>query len=112
RTRLREKSRTEASEEAYWRGRARDLRTEIASVDAGINYVRARLNELNETSLANKTIVTGVYPLWPNDRPYGYGRGRNGRWGRIPPAIPFPNGYPTAPNGYPNGGNGYPNPPF
>src|SRR6185503_13029607 len=88
RTRLREKSRAEASEEVYWRGRARALRTEIASVDAGINYLRGRLTELNETAAANRPIITEVYPLWPYDR-RGYGRGRNGRWGGVPPQPPF-----------------------
>ena len=118
RTRLREKSRAEASEEVYWRGRARALRTEIASVDAGINYLRGRLTELNETAAANRPIITEVYPLWPYDRRGG--RGRNGRWGGVPQAQPpfgpaypnrYPNGtygYPNGPYGYPNGGYGYP----
>jgi hypothetical protein len=100
---LREKARNNARDEAYWRGRARELRTEIASVDAGINYLRARLNESRESSSANQSIVTGVYPLWP------YGRGRYGR-GRTAPWGGFPqNGYPNGPNGYPNGTYGYPN---
>ena len=107
---LREKSRSSARDEAHWRGRARELRTEIASVDAGINYLRARLTEVNESSSANRPVITEVYPLWPNDR-----RGRNGRWGRNrtvqppfgPAALPewisewCPLGYPNI-YGYPN----------
>lgn len=114
---LREKARSDARDEAYWRGRARELRTEIASLDAGIHYLRARITEVNESASANRPVITEVYPLWPNDR-----RGRNGRWGRnrpdrptFGPGFPYPNGYPNGgygnPNvyGYPNGGYGNPN---
>jgi hypothetical protein len=124
--RLRAKSRGEAQEESYWRGRARELRTEIASVDAGINYLRGRITELNESASANQPVITQVYPLWPYDR-RGYGRGRNGRRDGVPQTRPpfgpdpypnrypdgpygYPNGrYPNGPYGYPNGGYGYPN---
>jgi hypothetical protein len=113
--RLRSKARGEAQEESYWRGRARELRTEIASVDAGINYLRGRITELNESASANQPVITQVYPSWPYDR-RGYGRGRNGRWGGVPQVQPpfgpnpYPNRYPNGPYGYPNGG--YPNGPY
>lgn len=112
--RLRAKSRGEAQEESYWRGRARELRTEIASVDAGINYLRGRITELNEAAAQNQPLITQVYPSWPYER-RGYGRGRNGRWGGIPQVQPpfgpnpYPNGYPNGTYGYPNRGYGYPN---
>jgi hypothetical protein len=115
--RLRAKSKSDAQEESYWRGRARELRTEIASVDAGINYLHGRITELNESASANQPVITQVYPLWPYDRG-GYGRGRNGRWGGVPqtrPPLgsdPYPNRYPNRPYGYPNGrypNGGYPN---
>jgi hypothetical protein len=111
---LRAKSRGNAEEESYWRGRARELRTEIASIDAGINYMRGRLSELNEATSANQPVITQVYPLWPNDR-RGYGRGRNGRWGGVPQTqppfgpAPYPNGNPNGTYGYPNGPWGNPN---
>ena len=95
-------------EEAYWRGRARDLRTEIAAVDTQLGYVRGRIGELNENSLANKSWVTGIYPINPG---WGYGRAYpNGRWGRARTARPVYPGYPN-PYGYP-GGYGYPTGPF
>lgn len=115
--RLRAKSRSDAREESYWRDRARALRTEIASVDAGINYLRGRITELNESASANQPVITQVYPLWPYDQ-RGNGRGRNGRWGGVPPLQPpfgpnpYPNGYPNGTYGYPNGGYGYPNGPY
>ena len=112
---IRERSAARAREEAYWRGRARELRTEIATVDAQISYVRGRLSEVNENSL-NNLVLTDVYPIWPNQSsgwpypnypypsypypsypypssPYGFPRARP-----IPGlGYPYPNGYPTAP---------------
>jgi len=127
--RLLAKSRSDAQEESYWRGRARELRTEIASVDAGINYLRGRITELNDSASNNLPVITQVYPLWPYDG-RGNGRGRNGRWGGVPQTRPpfgtnpypnrypngtygYPNGrYPNGTYGYPNGGYGYPNGPY
>jgi hypothetical protein len=114
---LREQFRAESAaktrEESFWRGRARELRTEIATVDTQINFLRGRINELNEASLANRSWVTGIYPLWPDTRGYGgygqwgsfpngpFGRGRTARpiYG---PGFPYPSGYPGR-YGYPTG---------
>jgi len=117
REQLRERSMVEAREEAYWRGRARDLRTEIAAVDTQINYVRGRISEVNDSSLANRSVVTGVYPIWPNNRRFPNGRPfPNGPLGGYRtarpvygPGFPYPYGYPTGPYGYPTGPYGYPN---
>ena len=45
--------------ENYWRSRATDLRTEMAVVDAEIQYVRQRLDELPSNTLAGTTIIGG-----------------------------------------------------
>jgi hypothetical protein len=53
----------QAQSETYWRARAIQLRTEIASLSAQINYTRARIAELPEYgSLNSLTFVTGVAP--------------------------------------------------
>jgi len=111
---LREKSLASEREETYWRERARQLRTEIATVDTQINYLRGRVSDLSESSLRTRSWVTGTYPLWPNNGQWS----GNGQWGSIPnqrrggyrPARPiiglgFPSGYPTGqyPYGYPTG---------
>ncbi|HYR74479.1 MAG TPA: hypothetical protein VEM96_01435 [Pyrinomonadaceae bacterium] len=111
---LREKSLAREQEETYWRERARELRTEITTVDTQINYLRGRLGDLSESSLRTRSWVTGTYPLWPDNRQWS----GNGQWGSNPnqrrggyrPARPiiglgFPNGYPTGqyPSGYPSG---------
>ena len=116
RSELRDRAAANSREESYWRGRARELRTEIATVDNQLNYVRARLNEINESSRVTGS-VTQVYPSWPD-----YGPWSRDRWGRRnrrqttppifgPPQNPY--GYPNGqyPNGYPPGQNpyGYPN---
>ena len=111
---LRDRAAANSREESYWRGRARELRTEIATVDNQLNYVRTRLTEINESSRVTGS-VTQVYPNWPNYDPWS----RNGRWRRrIPQTTPpifgpqYPYGYPNGyPNGYPQGQYpyGYPN---
>ena len=114
---IRERNAAHAREESYWRNRARELRTEIAMVDNQINYVRGRLNDVNESAAQNRPWVTGVYG-WPGDGGWGYGRypnpSRPGRVARPGIILGSPNiyGYPNGnyPNGYP-GGNwpyGYP----
>lgn len=98
---IREENFAKMREESYWRGRARDLRNEMAAVDTQINYLRGRISEINESSLAQQSWVTDVYPIWPNNRPWL----GNGQWGAYPNwnwRIP---GYPARP-GY--GGLGYP----
>jgi len=100
---LRENDLNKQQEELYWRGRSRQLRSEITALDTQIGYLRGRIGELNESSLNNQSIITGIYPIWPNNQPWL----GNGQWGGIYPN--YPNGYPNVyPNGgYPNGG--YPN---
>jgi hypothetical protein len=105
RAQLREKSGARTREETYWRERARELRTEIAMTDNQISYLRGRFNDVNESSLANRSWVTDVYPLWPNNR-------RLGNRQRQPfPNYPYPgNSYPYPGNSYPYPGNNYPYP--
>ncbi|MEK6336652.1 MAG: hypothetical protein AABM67_17130 [Acidobacteriota bacterium] len=109
RAELREKSAAMAEEESYWRGRARQLRLEIATVDTQINYLRGRVSELNETSLLNRPIITETYPIWGGDRRRGRfpNRGARPTYGLGFPYPPF--GYPQYPNQYPNQ---YPTGPF
>ena len=113
-TELREKSIARQREETYWRERARELRTEIATVDTQINYLRGRLSDLSESSPLTRSWVTGTYPLWPNNRQWsGNGQWRsfpNQRRGGFRPARPIiglglPSGFPTGqyPYGYPTG---------
>ena len=64
RAQIREENVGKAREESYWRARARELRTEIATVDTQISYLRGRLNEFNENSLSD-LVITEVYPIWP-----------------------------------------------
>jgi hypothetical protein len=119
----REEAAANGRNEAYWKGRARDLRNEIAMLDTQIGYLRGRVNEANEAASQNQTYVTGVYPTWPNGR-WGRNGGRGGypnaRYPGNQPARPIiglglPNIYGN-PNiyGYPNvygypGTLGYPN---
>src|SRR5262245_5498841 len=72
---LRKRSFAEKEEERYWRTRARELRTEIAAVDNQINYVRGRLNEVNETAYTRGS-WTSTYPIWPYYPRLGNGRRR------------------------------------
>jgi hypothetical protein len=114
RSELRDRAAANSREESYWRERARELRTEIATVDNQLNYVRARLNEINESSRVTGS-MTQVYPSWPDYGPWS----RNRRWGRrdrrpqtTPPIFgppQYPYGYPNGqyPNGYPPGQNPY-----
>ncbi|HUQ32256.1 MAG TPA: hypothetical protein VM095_09050, partial [Pyrinomonadaceae bacterium] len=56
----------EAQAESYWRERAGQLRTEIATLDAQINYVRARLAEIPENvGLGAYGFITGSAPFFP-----------------------------------------------
>jgi hypothetical protein len=116
REQFREESIAREREETYWRGRARELRTEIATVDTQINYLRGRVGDLNESSLITRSVITGTYPIWGANRPWGgYGQSRpypNQRRGVFRPArpvlgqgFPYPYGYPTGqyPYGYPTG---------
>jgi len=112
----RAKAEANARDENYWRGRAHDLRNEIAAVDSQISYLRGRVYDANMSAMQNQTYVTGVYPIY-RDGPLG--RYPNGGYPRNRPARPFPGqGLPNiygSPNiyGYPNvygnpGPYGYP----
>ena len=112
RAELREKSAAMAEEESYWRGRARQLRLEIATVDTQINYLRGRVSELNESSLLNRPIITETYPIWGGDRRWGRFPNRGYRGARPTYGLGFPYpplGYPQYPYQYPNQ---YPTGPF
>ncbi len=109
---LRDRAAATSREESFWRGRARELRTEIATVDNQLNYVRARLNEIKESSRVTGS-VTQVYPSWPDYGPWSRDRwGRRNRRQTTPPIFgpqQNPYGYPNGqyPNGYPPGQNPY-----
>lgn len=56
----------ESQSESYWRMRSTQLRTEIASLDSQIAYVRARLAEIPEyAGVGTYGFVTGVAPVFP-----------------------------------------------
>jgi hypothetical protein len=111
RQQLREKSAAMVREETYWRERARDLRREIATVDTQINYLRGRLTEVNDSLIAG-SVVTEIYPLWPNNRQWHYPNQRNRGYRPARPTyglgLPYPYGYPQYPYQYPQ----YPMGPF
>jgi hypothetical protein len=70
RAEIRERVTADRNSEDYWRGRASDLRNEIATTDAQIAYVRNRLNELPDNS--NPYIFGSPNPYGYNS-PYGMG---------------------------------------
>ena len=84
----REEAAANAQNEAYWKGRARELRNEIAMVDTQISYLRARVSDANAVAQQNQTYVTGVYPI-----------GRTGPWGGYPgyPNNRYPGNRPARP---------------
>ena len=95
----RAKDEANARDEAYWKGRARELRNQIAMVDSQIGYLRGRVYDANQQAMQNQSWVTGVYPTW-----------RNGPWLPNGPWGNFPNG--RYPGNRPNGpiiGMGLPN---
>jgi hypothetical protein len=59
----------EAQAESYWRARSSELRTEMAALDAQIDYVRARLAETPEypTSISSYAFITSGAPF-PHSR--------------------------------------------
>lgn len=102
RTELRERSLADKEEERFWRTRARELRTEIAAVNNQINYVRGRLNEVNETT-STLGSWTSTYMISPYYDPWGNGRRRGNRSSRNIRGRQYPYGYPNQdPHGYPN----------
>src|SRR5215471_2318588 len=72
----REEAAAHARDEAYWKGRARELRNEIAMLDTQISYLRGRVVDANAVAQQNQTYVTGVYPIYPNGPWSGYPNGR------------------------------------
>jgi len=79
----------EAQVEVYWRGRSTQLRGEMATLDAEINYVRARLAEIPDPfAVGTYGFITGVAPGFRLRRPHarfpvvtghpGFMRGRSG----------------------------------
>jgi hypothetical protein len=74
-----------ARDEAYWKGRSRELRNEIAMVDSQIRYLRGRVYDANQSAMQNRSWVTGVYPTW-----------RDGTWGTFPNAR-YPRNRPAGP---------------
>ncbi len=101
RAEFREKAAANMPEETYWRGRARELRTEIATVDTQINYLRGRVSEFNENPLSN-LVITQVYPLGP----------RINRQSRGWPSYPNQPYYPNQPFGWPRVAQPIPGLPF
>lgn len=69
REQLRQSEREEVEAEGYWRGRAGTLRSEIAALDAEINYLRVRLAEEPDYITAPFTSVTSVVPTF-RSRPF------------------------------------------
>jgi hypothetical protein len=66
----RQNSILEAQSESYWRSRSASLRTEIAALDAQINYVRARLREITDNpAIGSYAFITGVAPGFHGRRP-------------------------------------------
>lgn len=70
REQLQQSEREEAQAEGYWRDRANALRSELAALDAEINYLRARLAEGDDFVTAPFTSVTTVIPSF-SSRPFG-----------------------------------------
>ena len=62
---LRARRTVEEGSEAYWRGRANELRTQTAVIDAEVNYLRMRLAEIPEFPLATSAFVTSVPAFGP-----------------------------------------------
>jgi hypothetical protein len=61
----------ESQSEAYWRERATALRTDAATLDAEIAYVRARLAEMPDyPGFGAYTFITGSTPIFPLRRPF------------------------------------------
>lgn len=73
--RLRERSRRSEEEsaqaESYWRARASELRTELAVVDAQLNYLRSQLGQSRQTLLTGSyTVVAGLRSFFPFRSPH------------------------------------------
>ncbi|HMG75019.1 MAG TPA: hypothetical protein VK582_16070 [Pyrinomonadaceae bacterium] len=62
---VRRRAAAEANDQAYWRGRAAALRNEIVTVDAEINYLRARFGQVRQVPFITQGFVTGAVPFGP-----------------------------------------------
>jgi hypothetical protein len=77
----------ESEKESYWRGRASDLRSEIAAVDAEIGFVRSRLDELAVSQPTSYTVINNAFPLSIGSR------GRYRQYSNVNPNVfGFPGG--------------------
>ena len=56
----RRRAAAEANDQVYWRGRAAALRNEIVTVDAEINYLRARVGSVRQVPFITQGFVTGA----------------------------------------------------
>jgi hypothetical protein len=79
----RERAAAEANDEALWRSRASELRNEILTVDAEINYVRGQLGPVRQFPLATQSFVAGGFgrPFWGR---YSLGQPGAGRMAAAP----------------------------
>jgi hypothetical protein len=62
---VRRRATAEANDRAYWHSRAASLRSEIVTVDAEINYLRARLGPVRQFPWFTQGFVTGAIPFGP-----------------------------------------------
>jgi len=62
---VRRRAAAEADDRAYWRSRAASLRSEIVTVDAEINYLRARLGPVRQVPWFTQGFITGAVPFGP-----------------------------------------------
>ena len=72
----------EQNREAYWRGRANELRGEVVAVEAQINYLQSRLGSLSNSSIGVPAGSIGPFIGWGHSR--GFHRTRpqlSGRFG-------------------------------
>jgi hypothetical protein len=93
----------ESRSEAYWRSRATELRTDAATLDAQIAYMRATLAEMPDyPAFGAYTFITGSVPGFPLRRPFstfpvvtgnpGFMRGVNNTGAEVSGLINFGGG--------------------
>jgi len=91
---LREQRILQQNTEAYWRGRAEDIRTELAQVDGQIAYLNARLAELPSPSVLTGIVIGGggaFLPYGSSRRTFGPGSWRGPTLARRPGIYVAPN---------------------
>ncbi len=96
---LDEKRSAEKEAESYWRSRASELRSQIAGVDAEMNFLRSRLDEVSVASAnTSYTVVSSIFPFGPVGRIGSFARSN------MNPLLGNPLGVPVgAPFGVPFG---------